>query len=145
MFWVLWFSLVVLLLSSLAGVFAWNGNLLELVKIKTARNLWVISAVGIAIGLILFLLSATTIINNPALVVKFSNLPAAPSIWMWCAVLLLLAGGFIVGVPTQVHQLKLARLSREFRSNVFYFGVVLILLGVLLLIWLLLPGNQLPA
>lgn len=145
MFWVLWFSLVVIMLSSGVGVFAWNGNLLDIVRTKTAKNMWILSVVGITIGLILFLVSVFTILNTPSLVVKFSSVVPSPQGWVWLAVILLLAGGFVVGVPTQVYQLKLARISPHTRRNLFYGGMLLLLLGVLLLIWLLLPGNQLPA
>ncbi|MEM3556226.1 MAG: hypothetical protein QXF56_05900 [Candidatus Micrarchaeia archaeon] len=145
MFWVLWFSLVVIMVSSIAGVFAWNGNLLEVVRIKTAKNLWLLSVVGIAIGLILFLISVFTILNTPSMIIKFSSIPPSPPFWIWIAVILLIAGGLVVGVPTQVYQLKLAKITTKTRTNLFYVGMAILALGVLLLIWLLLPGNQLPS
>ncbi len=146
MFWVLWLSLVMIFISSIMGVYSWNGILLELVKIKTAKKLWLLSAVLVLIGLLLFIWSIATIANTPALISKFSNFyQTSPPVWVWTAVFLLLLGGFIIGVPTQLYQLKLAKLSRDMRKNLFYLGMLLLVLSILILIWLLVPGNQLPA
>ena len=144
MFWLLWLGIALIFESSVIGVLAWNGNLLEIVKIKTAKNLWLLSAVGITIGLILFVYSIATILNTPAMVVKFSAVNQTPD-WMWLAILLLLVGGFVIGIPTQLYQLKFVKLSRRSRERIFYAGIVLLVVSVLLLVWLLLPGNQLPA
>ncbi|MCX6777150.1 MAG: hypothetical protein NTY73_04265 [Candidatus Micrarchaeota archaeon] len=144
MFWILWLGIALIFVSSVIGVLAWNGNLLELVKIKTAKNLWLISAIGITLGLILFICSIFTIMNTPDLLIKFSTVNQTPS-WMWLAILMLLVGGFIIGIPTQLYQLKFVKLSRYKRRNLFYLGMVLLVISVLLVIWLLLPGNQLPA
>jgi uncharacterized membrane protein len=87
-----------------------------------------------------------TIVNTPALISKFSAIyQSSPPVWIWIAIFLLLLGGFIVGIPTQLYQLKFTRLSREMRENLFYLGMLLLTLSVLTLIWLLIPGNQLPA
>lgn len=146
MFWVLWFSLVLIFIFSIVGVFAWNGNLLELIKIKTAKKLWLLSVVGITLGLLLFIWSVATIMNTPSMILKFLTLPSAsPPLWLWCAISLLLIGGFIVGIPTQLYQLKLTKISRDMRKNLFYVGMFLLVVSVLLLIWLFIPGNQLPA
>lgn len=146
MFWVLWLGIALIFISSVVGVFAWNGNLMELVKIKTAKNLWIISTVGITLGLLLFVYSIFTIINTPSMLIKFSNVSQNPTPGlMWLAILLLLVGGFVVGIPTQLYQLKFVKLSRDSRKNVFYLGIVLLAISVLLMIWLLMPGNQLPA
>ena len=145
MFWILWFSLVVILLSSVVGVFSWNGSLLEIVKIKLAKKLWMLSVIGITLGLLLFAWSVLEIMNTPSLVAKFSRVPTTPSIWMWIAILLLILGGFVVGLPTQLYQLKLTKLTRDMRQNLFYLGMFLLVISMLILIWLLIPGNQLPA
>jgi len=71
--------------------------------------------------------------------------PTTPSIWMWIAILLLIIGGFVVGLPTQLYQLKLTKLTRDMRQNLFYLGILLLVISMLVLIWLLIPGNQLPA
>jgi hypothetical protein len=144
MFWVLWLGIALIFVSSVVGVLAWNGNLLELVKIKTAKNLWLVSAIGITVGLILFVYSILTIMNTPDMVIKFSTVNQTPS-WMWLAILLLVVGGFVVGIPTQLYQLKFVKLSRYSRRNIFYLGMIILVISVLLVIWLLLPGNQLPA
>ena len=146
MFWVLWLGIILIFISSILGVFAWNGSLMELVKIKTAKNLWILSAAGITLGLLLFIYSIASILNTPALIIKFSTVSQNPTpVWMWLAILLLLAGGFIVGIPTQLYQLKFVKLSRESRKNIFYLGIIVLAISVLLIVWLLMPGNQLPA
>jgi len=146
MFWVLWLGIALIFISSVLGVFAWNGNLMELVKIKTAKNLWIISAVGITLGLLLFIYSIFTIINTPSMLIKFSNVSQNPTPGlMWLAILLLLVGGFVVGIPTQLYQLKFVKISRDSRKNIFYLGIILLAISVLLMTWLLMPGNQLPA
>ncbi|NYZ76046.1 hypothetical protein H0N98_02235 [Candidatus Micrarchaeota archaeon] len=146
MFWVVWLSLTLIFISSIIGIYSWNGILLELVKIKTAKKLWVISAVMVLIGLLLFIWSIATIVNTPSLVDKFSTFyTTSPPVLVWTAVFLLLLGGFIIGVPTQLYQLKFTKLSKDMRNNLFYVGMLLLVLSVILLIWLLMPGNQLPA
>jgi len=143
-FWLLWLGIALIFVSSVLGVLAWNGNLLELVKIKTAKKLWLVSAIGITLGLILFVYSILTIMNTPDMFIKFSTVNQTPS-WMWLAILLLLVGGFVVGIPTQLYQLKFVKLSKDTRRNLFYLGMILLVISVLLVILLLLPGNQLPA
>jgi uncharacterized protein with PQ loop repeat len=146
MFWVLWLSLTLVFISSIIGIYGWNGTLLELVKIKTAKKLWLTSAVIGAIGLILFIWSTWTIMNTPALIGKFSDIyQSSPPVWVWTAIFLLLLGGFMIGIPTQLYQLKFTKMSRDARKNIFYLGMLLLALSVLILIWLLVPGNQLPA
>ena len=146
MFWVLWLSLTLIFVSSIIGIYAWNVILLEIVKIKTAKKLWVISAVIVILGLLLFIWSVGTIAGTPALVDKFSTVSQNyPPVWVWTAMFFLLLGGFIIGVPTQLYQLKFAKISTEARRNLFHIGMLLLVLSVLILVWLLIPGNQLPA
>ena len=146
MFWVLWLSLALIFISSIMGGYAWNGILLELVKIKTAKKLWLISAFMVLVGFLLFIWSIATITSTPELVSKFSTLyQTQPPVWIWTALFLLFLGGFMIGIPTQLYQLKFAKLSRDLRKNLFYLGMVLLVLSIIILIWLLLPGNQLPA
>lgn len=146
MFWVLWLSLVLIFLSSIIGVYAWNGVLLEIVKIKNAKNLWLASAVMVLLGFLLFIWSISEIVGTPALMIKFLTVyQTSPPVWIWAAIFMLLLGGFIIGIPTQLYQLKFAKLTREMRKNLFYLGMLLLVVSVLILIWLLVPGNQLPA
>lgn len=146
MFWILWLGLLLIFISSVIGVYAWDGVLLELVKIKTAKNLWITSAVLVVLGLLLFIWSLMTITNDPMLSYQLLTLyQTSPPVLVWVAILFLLLGGFIIGVPTQLYQLKFTRLSKDTRRNLFYLGMLLLVLSLLLLLWLLLPGNQLPA
>jgi len=146
MFWVLWLSLVLIFLSSIIGVYAWNGVLLEIVKIKNAKNLWLASAVMVVIGFLLFIWSISEIVGTPALMSKFLTVyQTSPPVWIWAAIFMLFLGGFIIGIPTQLYQLKFAKLTRDMRNNLFYLGMLLLVVSVLILIWLLMPGNQLPA
>jgi hypothetical protein len=146
MFWILWLSLTLIFISSIIGIYAWNGILLEVVKIKTAKKLWVVSAVAVIIGLLLFIWSVGTIAGTPALVDKFSTLSQNyPPLWIWTAMFFLLLSGFIIGVPTQLYQLKFAKLSLDLRRNLFRVGMLLLALSIIILIWLLMPGNQLPS
>jgi hypothetical protein len=146
MFWILWLSLILIFISSIIGVYAWNGVLLEIVKIKDAKKLWLISAVMVFIGLLLFIWSIATIVSTPDLLTKFSTVyQTSPPLWIWTALFFLLLGGFVIGVPTQLYQLKFTKLSKDSRKNLFYCGILLLALSVLILIWLLMPGNQLPA
>lgn len=146
MFWVLWLSLVLIFISSIIGVYAWNGVLLEIVKIKDAKNLWLASAIMVIIGFLLFIWSISEIVGTPALMLKFLTVyQTSPPVSIWVAIFMLLLGGFIIGIPTQLYQLKFTKLTKDMRKNLFYLGMLLLVISVLILIWLLMPGNQLPA
>lgn len=146
MFWLLWIGMAIIFAASLLSVYAWNGRLLEVVDVKTAKKNWTYSVLGMFIGVLIFLVSDYYIITNPELAMKLSYArdQSIPNLF-WLAVVLLLLGGFVIGFPTQLYKLEFKKYPKEYRRRVFYMGLALLGLGLLLFALLLMPGSLLPA
>jgi drug/metabolite transporter (DMT)-like permease len=138
--------MAIIFAASLLSVYAWNGRLLEVVDVKTAKKNWTYSVLGMFIGVLIFLVSDYYIITNPELAMKLSYArdQSIPNLF-WLAVVLLLLGGFVIGFPTQLYKLEFKKYPKEYRRRVFYMGLALLGLGLLLFALLLMPGSLLPA
>jgi len=132
--------MLIIFMSSFLGIYAWNGRLLEIVNVKTAKRNWIYSIIGIAIGLIISIIAGYYIMVTPELALELSTAKGTVPNMFWLTIFLLFLGGFIIGTTTQLYKLEFKKFAKENRKRLFYIGMILLGLGLFLLIVLLIPN-----
>ncbi|MFH0834761.1 MAG: hypothetical protein V1881_00250 [Candidatus Micrarchaeota archaeon] len=138
MFWWLWLGMLVLMPCAFIATYAWNARLLGILDKKRAEKFWSSSMMGIVGGLILVLVS-TWLIQVADGVVRGGPIYWAP---FWATV-----GSMAVGVvlaSSAAHLDKMGfDLSKQWKKNLFYLGLVFLAIGTAGMLCLMFPPNLL--
>lgn len=139
--WLVWIGMVLIFTGGLPAGYFWYGKILNMVEKEKAKKIWIFGTALSIIGLILIFLPII-LGMVPEETEAQEKVAKAWFPLFWVAIGLLLIGALPFNLVAQSRVLDIVKL--ETAQKAFNISFIIMIIGAIILLWIMMPGNMLP-
>lgn len=138
--WMFWIGFVLIMVGAVPAGYVWYGRILKIVGKEKARKVWLFGTILLILGMVV--LFGSMAMGLPEETEAQEEAAEAWLPYMWLGVGIILAGGLPAALVAQSRVLDMVGLRTA--QKAFKTGYVLLVVGIVILIWAMVPGHILP-